>query len=176
MKKLIQLLNDKKKYFPLMAAIPLSLIYYEIIFNLSTIKSISPLGLLTTALFSISYGLAAFIIAALWKDKVNKIATSVIVFASAFVFGVEYFVYKYFKIFYDVKTVMGGAGDVVSGFGGVIIELMLSLDGIAKILLLLVPLAAYLYYSKKNPAPKPDGVVRIIAAALAVVCFASATI
>ncbi|MBQ2911121.1 MAG: LTA synthase family protein [Clostridia bacterium] len=115
-----------------------------------TVRSLSISATLYIILFSISFGLAGTILITLFNKKlVNQIIAGVLLAATAFVFGLEYFVYKFFKIFYDVKTVVGGASDVVGGFGGEIISLLTAPGSIFAIILFAAPVILFLIFRNK---------------------------
>lgn len=73
-------------------------------------------------------------------NKVGKVAVMVV---TGIVFCVEYFVYRQFKLFYDLNTVLAGAGDAATGFAGQIGALVFSAAGLAHIALFLAPAVVY---------------------------------
>ena len=120
-----------------------------------TIQDLSLQSIIHTSLFTIAYGLVCGLVCTLFNKKgINHIITGLILFGTAVIFLVEYFVYKYFKIFYDLKTVTGGAGDVVGGFGGKVLELIFAPSGLMIIALFLIPTILFIVYlsSKTEPA------------------------
>ena len=92
---------------------------------------------------------------------------------TAVIFLIEYFVYKFFKVFYDINTITAGAGDVAGEFTGEIFSLVFSLDGIFKILLFFLPMVLYLTIFKYlSPAKRINAKKRcFVAFALVMICF-----
>ncbi len=131
--------------YGLMAFFIISVFYSEIVFRLSTVGGIFRLSTFYTFLFCAIYGLITYLLCTLSKNKkVNTYLCSFFLAISAVIYLVEYFVYKYFKIFYDINTITGGAGDVAGEFSGEVFSLVFSADGIFKILLFFLPLVAFL--------------------------------
>ena len=62
---------------------------------------------------------------------------------------VEYFVFKQFKIYYDVSTIFAGAGDALGEFYKDIFGLVFSVDGLLKIIFFFSPVILYGIFSKK---------------------------
>ena len=126
---------------------PLALIYFECVFRLSTQGTVFTFPTLAMMLFSASWGSFLCFITSLFKNpKIKYTLTAVFLGVCAVLYLVEYFVYRQFKIFYDVNTVLSGAGDAMSGFLDVALQLIFSLDGIFKILLFFLPIILYLIF------------------------------
>ncbi|MBQ7094115.1 MAG: hypothetical protein IJN84_06345, partial [Clostridia bacterium] len=137
-----------------------------------TVRSLSISAILYIILFSISFGLAGTILITLFNKKlVNQIIAGVLLAATAFVFGLEYFVYKFFKIFYDVKTVVGGASDVVGGFGGEIISLLTAPGSIFAIILFAAPVILFLIFRNKIITDEKYTAERIVSVSGAIISF-----
>ena len=145
---------------------PAVLFYYETVFRLSTVGGYVRLGTAIMLLFSFSYGGIGYLLSTLFKNpKANRAITATLIGLSALPFLVEYFVYRAFKVFYDLNTVAGGAGDAVGGFSGDIFHLVFSLDGFFKLLLFALPFVLYLVLGKRFlPANRAYARLRIIAA------------
>ena len=155
------------------ALFPLVIFYYESMFNIATIGDVFGIDTLCRLLFSVAYGSIAYLLATLFKKpKTIHILTTVLLFLLAVPFLVEYFVYRQFKVFYDVKTILLGAEDAVGGFSDVIFSLIFSWDGFIKIVLFLLPVILYAIFGRKLfPAPRAGIVTRYIAIILAVLCY-----
>lgn len=124
----------------LWAIFALSLFYYEAVFRMATVGEFWKLSTLAMLLFSLSFGTLGYFLSTLTRSKTaNAILGTLLLTVTAVIFLVEYFVFRSFKIFYDVKTVVGGAGDVAGGFTSEIFNLVFSLDGLCKIGLFLLP-------------------------------------
>ena len=129
---------------------PVIIFYYECILNLFTVSYLLKLSTLATLCFSFLFGVIGYLFATLFKSqKVIHILTSILVGVSCLPFLIQYFIYRQFKVFYDINTVFGGAKDALGGFSGEIFNMIFSLEGIAVILLCLVPLAFYIIFGKK---------------------------
>ena len=175
MEKIKNMFKEKKLNLLMLALFPLAFIYYEIIFNLFTIQDLSLQSIIHTSLFTIAYGLVCGLVCTLFNKKgINHIITGLILFGTAVVFLVEYFVYKYFKIFYDLKTVTGGAGDVVGGFGGKVLELIFAPSGLMIIALFLIPTILFGVYRNKIIPEENYSAERIVSVTAAVLAFALA--
>ncbi|MBQ0083811.1 MAG: sulfatase-like hydrolase/transferase [Clostridiales bacterium] len=151
--------------------LPIVLAYYEIVFKIATVGGFFSIGTLFTVIFSFAAGLILYLLASIAKNrKTNRIVTAVIMIVFAVLFLVEYFIFKQFKIFYDVNTVLGGAGGVITGFWKETLVLIFSFDGILKVVLYFLPVVIYFIIGKEYlPARGTNACRRILAAVLAVV-------
>jgi len=172
MDKIIQIFKEKRLNIYTLAFFTLTILYYEILFNIMTVRSLTISATLYIILFSISFGLIGTILATLFNKKlINHIISGVLLTAMAFVFGVEYFVYKFFKIFYDVKTVVGGASDVVGGFGGEIISLLTAPSGIFAVILFAAPVILFAIFRNKIISDEKYTAERIVSVGGAIISF-----
>lgn len=164
--------KSTKEQLILCLLFPLLLFYYEVVFHLSTVGGFS-IGLLFVFLFSISYGGILYLLSTLFKNRtVNTVITAVFIAAPAVWFLVEYFIYRQFKVFYDIPTITGGATDAMTGFTNDIFRLIFSWDGFFKITLFLLPFILYLVFGRKwLPARRSPAILRAITAILLVACY-----
>ncbi len=129
---------------------PLLIFYYEILFHVFTVGGFFQLNTLLIALFSFAYGWLLYILITLVK---NRIAVTILTAAGgllpAIMYLVEYFVYRQFKVLYDVNTVTSGASDAMSSFKDMALALVFSFDGILKIILYLIPVVLFVIFSRK---------------------------
>lgn len=138
--------NQKLGAFAEHYAIVLSLLWLEVVFKASTTGSFWPQTLFIL-LFSMAAGmLVSLAFSFLPTQRANKIAKVVTMAIAGVVFCVEYFVYREFKLFYDLNTVTAGAGDAATGFADEIWALVLSPAGILHIVLFLAPAVAYAFF------------------------------
>ena len=129
---------------------PLAAIYFEFIFKLCVGTPIFCLGTLVMLTVSAFVGGVMWILSTISKNsRTNRYIGAVLLALVAFPYLVQHFVYKAFKIFYDLNTLFGGAGDALGGFAGDIIRLVFSFDGIFKILLFFLPAILLLVFGKK---------------------------
>ena len=118
--------------------------YYEMIFNLFTVNTIWNRKIIYVFLFSAVWGgIGTWFCSLFTNRKFHKFVKTILILISGVPFLVECFVYKQFKIFYDLHTVMAGAGDAVSEFQSQIMEMVTSVDGILSIVLFLLPALLY---------------------------------
>ena len=130
--------------------------YYELIFRISTTRDLSPLSVFVSLLFSIGYSAFITLIARPFgKQKANRLMTGILLFILPVLYLVEFFVYRSFKVFYDVNTVINGAGGVAAGFKADVGRLVFCYDGISRILLFLLPFLIYIIFiRRKDPAKR----------------------
>lgn len=120
---------------------PALILFLEVVFNLSTVKTMNGSSFLLTLLFSLTIGAVCFFLTSILPVPVlNRILRVLLTVCIILVFMVEFFVFRQFKIFYDLNTVTAGAGGVMSQFTGDILKMVLSVDGVVHILLFLLPL------------------------------------
>ena len=122
---------------------PLVLFYWEILFAFGVNGRPEPAGIIHILLFSLSAGAAVQILVSLFPAKVNRILRQIFLILLAVPYGVEYFVFRQFKVLYDISTIINGAGGVVTGFMGDAMLLITSPTGILFLVLLLLPALLY---------------------------------
>lgn len=124
--------------------LPLSLFYYEIIFRESTVHGTWGLSFYPTLLFCFIYGGLIFFILSFIKNKKLYFGFNLsLMILTAIPFVLEFFVYRQFKVLYDLNTVIGGAGDVAGGFMDDALRLIFSFDGLSHIFLFFLPAILY---------------------------------
>ncbi len=166
-------LSSKKRTILFVAVLPIVFFYYEILLRLFTGDSFFNISLICTLLFSFAYGAVLYLLLTLWrKAKLINILTAVSIGIFAVLYLIEYFVYRQFKVFYDINTMVGGAGDALTTYTKETFALVFSLDGILKILLYILPLVLYLIFSKHLVAGMLSNLrIRIISIIAALVCY-----
>ncbi len=101
-------------------------------------------------LFCFLYGGIVYLISTLSKNKtVNFIVGGICIALTAVPFLIQYFVYRQFKVFYDLNTMFGGASDALAGFSSDIYKMVFSVDGFCKIALFLLPIILYFVLGRK---------------------------
>ena len=124
--------------------LPVSLLYYELVFRASTTHSVLGISLFPTLLFSFLYGgIIFFILSFIKNKKIYHISNILVLLLSSLPFIIEFFVYRQFKVLYDLNTVLGGANDVAGGFMKDVFRLIFSFDGILHLALFLLPAILY---------------------------------
>ena len=161
-----------KTDLPFMLLFPLVTFYFEILFHISTVGSRIDISYFYIALFSFSFGAVGYLLTSISKSKkVNYYITLAIMSLMAVMYLIFYFIYKQFKIVYDLNTVFGGAGDAVGGFGADIIRLVFCFDGIFKILLYFVPVILFAVFGRNKIKPKQSNIMIRSAAVVFMVVF-----
>ncbi len=119
---------------------PLTVIYYEILFKISVGAPFFCAGTILMLLYSFFAGGIVWLLSTLSKKAwLNRVIGSILLMILSIPYLVQYFVFKAFKIFYDINTLTGGAGDALTGFAEDVKRLVLSFDGISKIILYFLP-------------------------------------
>lgn len=132
------------------ALFPTVLVYYEIVFKISTVGGFWDIGTLFTVLFSVVFGVVGYLLSTMVKNKkANYIVNLVLLFLTALPFLIEFFIYKQFKTFYDIGSMFSNGADAVGGFYKEIIRMIFSWDGFTKILLFLLPTGLYAIFGGK---------------------------
>ncbi|MBR3327047.1 MAG: LTA synthase family protein [Atopobiaceae bacterium] len=133
-----------------------TLIWLEVAFKVSTTGGFWP-ALLFLLAFSLAGGLVLELLCTLAPSaRANKIAKCLIALFLGVVFCIEYFVYREFKLFYDLNTVLSGAADATTGFSGQIAGLVFSPTGIGHIVLFLIPALAYALLGTGEAPTEPE--------------------
>ena len=133
-----------------------ALVWQELVLKTSTTGEFWP-QLLFILLFSLAASLFARLALTLYSTRrANKLAKVVLMVVSGAVYSLEYFVYREFKLFYDLPTVVAGAGDAAKGFGGTALSLVLSPSGLLHIALFMAPAIAYAFLGRGEDLAK-DG-------------------
>lgn len=117
-----------------------SLIFLEAVFKLATGSPLYP-AIIPIVLLSLAIGLAVEFLASLLPPLGASLVRRLAILALGVIFAIEYFVFRAFKVFYDVKTIVGGAGGVADQFAGEALSLILTPSGIVLIILFLLPFA-----------------------------------
>ncbi|MBR3995320.1 MAG: sulfatase-like hydrolase/transferase [Clostridia bacterium] len=126
------------------------MIYFELVFKLCVGGPIFRAGTLVMLMVSAFVGGVVWILSTISKNsRINRYIGAGLLALLAFPYLVQYFVYRAFKIFYDLNTLFGGAGDALGGFAGDIIRLVVSFDGIFKIFLFFLPTILLLVFGKR---------------------------
>ena len=169
----------KKNALPhLLAALlfPAVLLYYEILLRVTTIGGLIQSGTLFLVALCGVYGLIGWLLTSLCPGKKGRrIISACLAALTALPYAVEYFIFRQFSMFYDLKTITGGAADAVTGFKDAVFTLLFSVNGIVMILLFLLPaILLAIFGGRILPAEKAGARRQILAAGLAVLLFGGA--
>ena len=131
-----------------------TILFSEVILRYSTTGGPLFPFLFFTGVLSLFYSCLIALVTSLFSEKVNFILRTVIYTCTAVLFLVNFFLFRQFKVFYDMKTVFAGAGGVLSGFTDNIKHMFFSADGMFHIFLLFLPAVLFVIFRKKmNCAP-----------------------
>lgn len=171
MKEIFNKIKSKPWLSLTMLLFPIVLFYYESIFRISSVGGYFKVSTIFMFLFCVSMGLVAYLLTTLFKkEKTNFIITAVLMSVCAVIYLIEYFVNKFFKVFYDINTVFGGAGHLADGFIDETLSLIFSFNGIFMILLYFLPVVLYIIFGRKFlSSEKADKYKKTFAVAAAVV-------
>ncbi|MBQ3460889.1 MAG: LTA synthase family protein [Solobacterium sp.] len=150
------------KTFPVHPALILSgfLFYDELLLKISAGNLQWWPHLLHILLFSLLYGILLWILTSLFKNqKTGRHVRIGAVTLTAVLFLANYFIYRQFKVFYDIRTVSAGASDALGEFRDLAFRLVFSKEGLLQILLYLLPCLLYAMYGRlfdteKRPSRK----------------------
>ncbi len=122
----------------------LAILYFEIVLLITTVGINSAMYGVYIALFSVGIGMGLAVITSLiHKPIVTRIIKVVFLIIGAILYGAIYLSYREYLMFYDVETMLSGAGGAFTSYGHEIKNLVLSPSGIITIILLLLPLVLY---------------------------------
>lgn len=158
-------------------SISAAIVWMELVFKLSTTGGLFP-GIFFILLFSTSLGLLLwFATSFIPRLKHRRVVVAILLALLGVLFCVEYFVFCEFKVFYDLNTILNGAGGVAGQFGGDAASLVFSPSGLLHVLLFLAPAILYVVLwrtrklSRKRPTRRArwvSGVGMVLAYLLAV--------
>lgn len=125
-------------------SLPIAILWMEIVFKIACGGSLFP-QLFFLALFSLAAGEIIYLLSSLAPiPLVNRIVRLVLLAGTGVIFVVEYFVFRSFKMHYDLITVLSGAGGIAGGFGAQTLGVVLSPAGLLMEALFLAPAIVYL--------------------------------
>ncbi len=125
-------------------------VYFEALFRVFTVGTLFSGSTVYMLLFALVWGLLGFLIATLIPNKtVSRVLTSTQLLLTGVIFLIEYFTYRYFKVFYDVTTIIGGAGGVATGFMDNTLDLIFRWDSLLTIVLFLLPGLLYVFLLRR---------------------------
>lgn len=157
----------------LFAIFTLVYLYFESLFRISALGTFFTGSTVYMLLFALSWGLLGYFVATLVPNrKVSVVLTSVQLLLTGVIFLIEYFTHRYFSVFYDVTTVIGGAGGVATGFIDNTLDLLLRWDSLLTIVLFLLPGFLYVFWLRRYAfCPKLGMLKRLVVLLLTVAVF-----
>jgi len=123
------------------------LFYYEAIFKISTRGTFFEWGTVFILLFTLAYSGFGYLLATLTRKKVvNHIITVAYLVLFAIIYLVQYFIFKQFKLFYDIKGMFSNGADAVTHYYRELWALLISPGGLLRIFLYLLPTVLYVIF------------------------------
>ena len=158
-------------YFMLL--FPVVIFYYEVVFRIATVGGIFKMSTLYMLLFSCAYGCIGYLLSTIFKNRfVNKIITAVLLGLTSLAYIVQFLIYKQFKVFYDLNTMTGGAGDALTSYTKELFVLIFNIGSLFVIILLALPTVLYCIFGEKYVTPfRSNWKVRLISFGTSSVCF-----
>ena len=126
-----------------------ALCYYELLFKCATVRTGFGGNLFLILLFSLSAGCFFSFLLSFFNEGKSRIVCTVLLFLLMIPYGVEFFIFQEYNIFYDLNTIRNGAGGAATGFLDEIARLVFSFSGLGYLLLLAVPGGLYLFLGKR---------------------------
>ena len=174
MKHKVSALITQLQIHPLLSFFPLLLLYYELAFETAIYGTFTVTqSTLLMALFSLAYGGILYLISTLSRSKAfNRMIGFLLTLGSAVPYLIEYFVYRQFKVYYDLNTMTGGAGDALTEFAEEVKAMVFSPAGLTFIGFMILPAILFLGYTHKTISTENAGKTpRILAALSAVAAY-----
>lgn len=152
---------------------PLTIVYYEILFKISVGSPIFCLGSFVMIMYAAFIGGVIYAVSTLSKRRwLNTLIGSLLLAVLTVPYLVEYFIYRAFKVFYDINTLTGGAQDAMTGFAGDIVKLVFSPLGILMLILYFLPAIALAVCGKLfGFSKKPSSDRRMRNLCFAAICY-----
>ena len=150
------------------------ILFLELVFKASTTGDFWP-STPVIVCFSLCLGQLLYLLCSCTKSsRASRAAKLVTLLVAGLLYGVEYFVYRQFKVFYDPITVLAGASGVANQFGGEASALVLSPSGLLHVALFMLPAVAYGVFGiwrGMDRAVAPDGDARVLQACTAAAAY-----
>ena len=127
----------------------LSFFYFELLFKYSVSAKVVDFSVIYMFAFSIlAGGIAAIPVYILPKIPANFFAVLILLIAPI-IFLIEFFIQRQFNVLYDINTILNAATDALKGFGGDIMFMIKSADGISHISLFVLPLLIWIIFGRR---------------------------
>jgi len=141
------MLYKKVYYWISVFLLPFIIFYYELILNVSTLRSFWGWHAVYILFFSVGIGLIGTLLSSISENRIlNMIIRAVLIFLPVIPFLIEFFIYREFKVYYDLRTVLFAGADAAGGFREDIHLLIDCWDGISHIILYLLPTVLFLVW------------------------------
>lgn len=127
----------------------IAIVYLECVFRLATVGNLFSLSFLAVIFFSLAYSAIGYLLSSISKKRAtNRMIATIFLLITTILYVVQFLIYKQFKQFYDINTMTGGAGDALTSYFKELMDLIFGQGGIFIILLMFVPLVAYIFLNQ----------------------------
>ena len=135
--------------------IGIAIFFDELVFKFSTTVRPAGFNLLVILLYSAALGMIFWLLASIAKTRrTNRKIKKIILLIIPLLFCIEYFIYRQFKVYYDLHTIFNGAGHMLTGFMKETLRLVFSLAGLWHIFLFYLPTILYFLFGHRVDACK----------------------
>ncbi len=152
---------------------PLSIIYMEMVFKISVLKTLFDSGLFYMFLFSVPAGLLIYILSGFFTDKINRIVSISLIAAISLIYIVQVVYYQIFTTFFALFSI-NGAGQVLQFWHEILTAI--AKNAVAIVFLLFPLLFLVIYGREVLPARKTARRHKIIVAGIALLIQLLATL
>lgn len=132
--------------------LPIVMVYFEILLRIFTGTGVFPY-VIYPVLFGISAGFFVTSITSLFKKRINRIISSIVLFVTAFLFIIECFIKKTFQWYLPLVGIFSSADNVIGNYGTEVWNAIL--HGIPAILLFHFPGILYVVFGEEYVPEKP---------------------
>ncbi len=133
-----------------LALFPLLILYYEIVFCLTTSGDLFHRGSFAVLFLTIAYGMVLYLpLSFIKKGKWLTAVTLSVMGLLAFFYIVHSLLYLQFKVYYDLNTILYGSADALGSYTSETVRLIFSPQGLLRIFLFLLPFILYAVFGRK---------------------------
>ncbi|MBQ1894879.1 MAG: sulfatase-like hydrolase/transferase [Clostridiales bacterium] len=145
----------------------------EMFFKYATLREPHDINILYIFLFSMSLGMMISALLSILPSMASRIVTLVLAVLSAVPYLVEYFIYRQFKVCYDINTITNGSEGAMNGFSDHITEMVFSPSGLAVIGVYFIPaiLAAVMLALGKRTVREQSALAAGVMVVIALICY-----
>ncbi len=152
---------------PFVVALPLTLIYLEIIVHLATFSEMNSTFFAYVTLFGMSGGMIMALLCTIFNKKVNYIISLVLIALPTLLCAVQVVYSAFFGTFFQL-TMLGMAGNLADFMGNTFKAIFANIHWI---LLLFLPLVLFAVFGRKAVAPERMNWMLRVCCAVFAVCF-----
>ncbi len=146
-KNLLRIYRRQKWQVSHLALFPVVLIYMEIMLRLFTKTGVFK-ALIYPILFALACGFLCAAVTSLFKPKINRIITIILLLVFGLLFTTECLIKNAYQVYMTLKAVKNGAGGVMGGFASDLIRAIFK--GLPKIFMFFLPAILYIGTGKRR--------------------------